>query len=124
MNGLIRGLQVVPNRPNNDVWNGRDYKLIADMVYQSKSGIIYTVPMGFVTNFATWIRSSGRWVEGSVLHDYLYTKEGSNKYGTTRKIADKLFKEMMTRSCCPRWRINMFYYGVRLFGWYFYEGNK
>lgn len=124
MNGLIKALSCTPNRENDTgEWNGRDYRLLDAMEYESKDGIRYVVPAGFVTDFATWIRSSGKWAEASVLHDYLYSKDGSVQYGTTRKQADKLFKEVMTRSKCPRWRINMFYYGVRLFGWYFYDGN-
>lgn len=124
MNGLIKGLSCTPDRDaETGDWDGLHYRLMDDMIYKSKSGIIYTVPKGFISDFATWLRSSGKWAEASVLHDYLYSKEGSEEYGTTRKQADDLFKEMMTRSHCPRWRINMFYYGVRMFGWYFYKGN-
>lgn len=123
MNGLIKCLSVTPDRSESGEWNGRDYRLLDDMVYESKSGMIYEVPKGFVTDFATWIRSSGQWAEAATMHDYLYSAEGSKQYGTTRKQADGMFKELMTRAGCPRWRIHMFYYGVRLFGWYFYEGN-
>jgi len=81
-------------------------------VYESKAGILITVPKGYLTDFASWLKPTGRYVEAAVIHDYLYgTKAG-------RKYADNMFKEIMTRGGCPQWRINMMYYGVRAFGWW------
>lgn len=116
--GLIKPLSVKPDRRQGKPWNGRDFILLNDLVYKSKAGIIITVPKGFHTNFATWLKPTGRYIEASVIHDYLYGQRAGRKY------ADKMFKELMERGGCPRWRVNMMYYGVRLFGWYAYSKSK
>ena len=116
--GLYKPLQLMRDYSAGRDWNGRTYVLGADMVYETKSGIIYTVPKGFKTDLATWIKPSGRYLEAAVLHDYLYS------IAAGRKIADKLFKELMYRGGCTRFRTNIMYYGVRLFGWWSYYGKN
>ena len=118
MRGLRLPLQLIRYKVDGE-WDGKTYKLGKPMEYCTKGGIIWTVPKGFVTECAAWIRRRGRFEEAAVLHDFLY----SEKVG--RKYADKIFKEAMERACCPKWRINMFYYGVRAFGWMpYYFGGK
>ena len=97
-------------------WLNR-YRLTQLMVYVTKGRVVIEVPVGFITNFATWIKPRGKYDEATVVHDYLYSEEGQKLYGFTRKQADKIFKEMMERGGCSRARIHIMYYGVRLFGW-------
>lgn len=123
MKGLLTPLNTEPARVEGVTWNGKLFRLLAALIYNTKSKVKITVPAGFVTNFATWIRPTGRWIEATVVHDFLYSKEGYEAYGFTRKEADEVFKEMMTRAGCPRWRINAFYYAVRVFGGFNYEGK-
>lgn len=114
MKGLRLPLRVEPNREDGKEYDGRQWKLIAPLVYETKDGIIHTVPIGFVTDFATWIKPTGRYQEAAVVHDYLYYTAAGRKY------ADHIFKEMMERGGCTRARVNMMYYGVRCFGWWAY----
>lgn len=99
------------------------YELTKDLVYATKAGVIITVPKGFVTNFATWIKPRGRYDVASVIHDYLYTAPVA-KSSKHRHYADRIFNEVMRRGGCSQARINMMYYGVRLFGWlpYYFGG--
>jgi hypothetical protein len=119
MKGLKTALGVV--RFGNKKWHSlQKYKLTKDLIYCTKAGIIITVPKGFITNFATWVKPRGRYDVASVVHDYLYSPDGIERYNYTRHGADKLFNEMMRRGGCSQKRINMMYYGVRCFGWWAY----
>jgi hypothetical protein len=118
MKGLQTPLAVKPARRESS-WNGKDYELLSALVYHTKAGVIITVPKGFITDFASWIKQTGRYIEAAVIHDYLYRTQAGRKY------ADKIFKEVMTRGGCTRFRINLMYYGVRLFGSYaYYVSNR
>lgn len=117
MKGLISPM-AVRRLPKKHWWNLRKYEFISSMSYASKCGVIITVPAGFVTDFATWIKPRGRYELAAALHDYLY----SIKAG--RSFADGIFKEVMSRAGCSRLRINVMYYGVRLFGWIAYYGGR
>ncbi len=118
MKGLRLPLRVESAR-DADGYNGNSWRLTDPLVYETKAGIIITVPKGFITDFATWIKPVGRYTEAAVVHDYLYRIKSGRKY------ADRIFKEMMMRGGCTRARINMMYYGVRLFGWVpYYFTNK
>jgi hypothetical protein len=77
------------------------------------------VPAGFVTDFASVPRipiayelCGAKANEASVVHDYLY----SNGKLCTRAQADAVFKEAMLLSGVPKWRANIMWAGVRLFG--------
>jgi hypothetical protein len=98
------------------------YALTKRLMYTSKiAAAIITVPKGFVTNFATWIKPRGSYEIPAVIHDYLYSKEGKERYGLNRHQADRVFNEAMHRAGCSQFRINVMYYGVRLFGWWTYH---
>lgn len=114
MKGLRLPLRVKPAREDGDRYDGRTWELTSPLVYECKMGLIITVPAGFKTDFATWLKPTGRYTEAAVIHDYLYSTRAGRKY------ADKIFKEVMERGGCTRARVNMMYYGVRLFGWWAY----
>ena len=92
----------------------KKYKLTHPLVYESKAGLIITVPAGFITNFATWIRPRGKYDVAAAIHDYLYAIKAGKLY------ADRIFKECMERGGCSRARVNMMYWGVRIGGWFGY----
>ena len=113
MKGLKTALGVI--RYGEKKWYSlQKYKLTKSLVYESKAGIIITVPSGFITNFATWLKPRGRYDVAAVVHDYLYGIQAGRHY------ADRIFNECMRRGGCSQARINMMYYGVRLFGWWTY----
>ncbi len=87
---------------------------------------ILTIPVGFVTDFASTPRllwpvlpPAGRWGKPSVLHDFLYRTNGI----ATRAQADRVFLEAMTVLGIG-WRTrSIMYAGVRVFGASSYKGG-
>lgn len=114
--GFIRYGKAKRFRP----WTQR-YMLTHILAYKTKRDLTIVVPKGFITNFATWVKPRGLYEVAAALHDYLYSKDGVESYGLTRHEADKVFRECMRRAGCSQARINMMYYGVRLFGWAAYN---
>jgi len=118
----MKGLQTplsLGRRYIKNVWDGKTYVLLTPMLYLTRSNIYHEVPAGFVTDCASWVRRRGRFEEAAVMHDYLYSQQAGFMY------ANRIFKEMMERAGCARWRINLYYYGVCCFGWYAYHfGGK
>jgi len=105
--------------PKKHWWQLRKYELTHDLVYDTHAGITIVVPKGFITNFATWIKPRGRYDIAAVIHDYLYSElPRSNRQ---RHYSDRIFNECMRRGGCSQARINLMYYGVRLFGWWAYH---
>ena len=79
----------------------------------------YVVPKGFETDFASIPRIFwrvwppwGPWTPAAIMHDRLYVT-----HSTTRKEADRRFREAM-RLCDVNWFTRWaFWAGVRLAGW-------
>lgn len=95
--------------------------LNAALVYQSDvAGQVIIVPKDFSTDFASvprWLPLAFAWLGGhgdsaATVHDYLYTEKP-----VSRKMADQVLREALRVSYVARWRIPLFYLGVRLFGW-------
>lgn len=86
---------------------------------------VITVPVGFVTDFASiprafWsiIPPHGIYAKAAIIHDYLYT------HGTKgRKYADDVFDEGMKVLGVSDFTRKAMYLAVRLFGSGRYEGN-
>lgn len=118
MRGLLKPLQLIRYYIDGE-WDGKTYQLGKPMEYATKAGIVYTVPKGFITDCASWVRRRGRFEEAAVMHDYLYSIKAGYSF------SNRVFKEMMERAGCVRWRINLYYYGVCAFGWTsYYFGRK
>lgn len=86
----------------------------------AENGEIYTVPAGFITDFASSRIGSFNLLPLSfvygispVLHDYLYSTGI-----VTRSRADSLFLEAMISQKRSRWIAYKAYFGVRIFGKY------
>ncbi len=94
--------------------NGRTiYRLTNDM---DISGFI--IPAGFVTDLATiprfilWlIPQRGAYDKAAILHDYLLLK-----FDKPKKEVDRIFLEQMKADGVVRWKRNLMYIAVRLFG--------
>ncbi len=76
---------------------GKWFKVLAPFKYYAKSGIIYVIPAGVYTDFASiprwcrWMISRvGRHGKAAVLHDYLCARKI-----VPRKVADDVFLEAM-----------------------------
>jgi len=110
--------------------DGRKWRLVFQFCYgvgKKYSHDRITVPVGFVTDFASspppvWfiIPPWGKYGKAAIIHDYLYqTKQRS------RKEADLIFREAMTVLGVAKWRVFLMYYGVRIFGFLaWHEGKK
>lgn len=107
---------------HSDYW-----RLVQDMMYQTEGGKIITVPKDFLTNLASVPRMlrpilnrNGKSRRPAVLHDWLYT----NQVCVSRKEADKLFYEAL-RSEGMNWAgAQVYYRGVRAFGFFYYGKCK
>ena len=116
--------------------DGRKWKLIRTFRYHVGSlgsGVVITVPAGFVTDFASsprifWpiVSPWGKWGKAAIVHDLLYqtrsyfveTIDDWHFHETvTRKWADQIFLEAMEVLGVAPWRRKLMYWGVRLFGW-------
>jgi len=101
--------------------SGRVFRLTESFSfhYDGPDGLeIYTVPKGFVTNFASipkflWsiYGPIGTATKGSVIHDYLYTTAE-----VPRLKADQIFKEGIITIDGGTSKANVFFSAVRLFG--------
>lgn len=96
------------------------WQVTSPFSYQADSGEIYTVPVGFVTDFASVPRIpiifdlvGDRGNEAATLHDYLYSKPHAV---STREMADQLLKEAALAQGCSPWVAWALYLGVRLGG--------
>ena len=90
------------------------------------SGILISVPAGFVTDFASvprilrWlIDTVGTHGKAAVLHDYLYSRGVP-----TRLIADAVFLEAMGVLGVPCLRRWLMFHGVRCGGWYAWRKHR
>ena len=86
----------------------------------------YTIPEGFITDFASvsgvtalFILPWGRYGVGSIIHDFCYRTQLFD-----RKTSDLVFKHVMDIYNTQRWRINVIFYSVRLFGWISFNRSK
>lgn len=94
------------------------WRLTKPLRYVSPKYGNFTVPAGFVTDFASIPRLPGVFLifgdtahEAAALHDYLYA---TGK--VPRDVADKIFLEAMRDTGVAWWRRILMYLGVRLFG--------
>ena len=103
--------------------SGGMFRLLEPLIYLAKSERVYTVPIGFETNFASFpgivrlfLPVNGRHRKAATLHDYLY-----NTGITGRKKADTLFHEAMENTGVRRPVGWLMFSGVRAFGWIIYR---
>lgn len=95
--------------------------------YETEAGWIIEVPERFETDLASVPRllwpvvgphelSPG----AAVVHDYLYRRGGP----VTRREADRLLREIaLEHPHVAKWRVDVAYYALRLFGWSAWQGE-
>lgn len=72
--------------------------------------------------FHTIVHPFGPYFGSALIHDFLYSKESTKKYGhITRKTADEIFLEGMYNMGVPWYKRNPMFRSVRLFGWRSYK---
>lgn len=96
------------------------WRLLADLVYLSGAGQTFSVPAGFVTDFASVPRipvafflAGDSCHEAAVLHDWLYTVHPVDRAG-----ADALLREACEACSVPAWRRWLVWAGVRVGGFH------
>lgn len=101
------------------------WKLLSPLGYQSDLlGVILTVPIGFVTDFASVPRVpiafwffADRGNSAATLHDWLYTTDSSLTHPVKdRETADAILKEAAMAQGCPSWVAYALWAGVRIGG--------
>ena len=82
---------------------------------------VYTVPQGFLTDGASIPRflwrlcghpMATRRFPVAVIHDYLYSEPG----GRSRAEVDELYHDGLVALGFPKWKANIEYWAIRLFG--------
>ena len=108
--------------------DGKRWKLVEEFDYWTilpGEKVTIKVPSGFITDFAStpkilWpiFPPWDKYGKAAVLHDYLYSTKLF-----PRKTCDKIFKEAMTVLKVPKWKRELMYLAVRLFGKSHYDKN-
>lgn len=106
--------------------SGEEWQLQAPLSYIHKSGLIITVPRGFITDLASiprlfhsLIPVNGRHSPAAILHDYLYATQT-----VSRKQADGFFFDAMEDIGVNPIRRKAMYWAVRLGGWLAWEERE
>lgn len=112
--------QPIPPAPLLPFADNRQWVLFDDMKYEiGRSGVVVTVPKGFVTDFAsipqafwsTGLSPNGLYSKAAVVHDYLYWTQTC-----TRQQADNLLVIAMKESGVRAPSRQLVFDGVRLGG--------
>lgn len=101
------------------------WKLIAPLEYKADSGTVYSVPIGFVTDFASvprlpfiFVAFGDRANSAATLHDWLYCRDPITKNHPVadRETADLLLKEAALAQGVSTEVAEALYLGVRAGG--------
>ena len=96
------------------------WRLLVDLVYSSPlAALTFTVPAGFVTDFASVPRylpiafalTGDTAHRAAVIHDWLYTT-----HQVDRATADAVLREAAISCGVPTWRADLLWEGVRIGG--------
>lgn len=109
--------------------DGRNWRLLRDLLWESPTGGYIIIPAGFITDFASVPRffwrlvppagsgKHGAYGPASVVHDYLYRTKQYRGARIRRFFADAIFREIMTEYDVEGWRKWVMWASVRLLGW-------
>ena len=107
--------------------DGKYWKLLTPLIFESTEHGIIRVPAGFKTDFASVPRIpivysmfGNTSHSAAVIHDWLYSGRG----GVTRKGADEVFVEAMKAKKQSEWRRKPMFWAVRLFAGFAYSKEK
>ena len=114
---------------------GGDWKtwvLEDEAIWETDEGWVVTVPVNFMTDFASIPFLFRWWQTGSVgpqrtaayFHDYLY----SSQTDAGRRESDRVFRDVMEFVAVDNWRNkfrrNAMYYALRVGGWAAWRSNQ
>lgn len=116
---LVSGCLVIPAPTVRPFADGNEWVLVEPLRYSIRdSGLVITVPKGFVTDFASIPRMfwavlipTGRYGRAAIVHDYLYWEQSC-----TREQADRILLLGMTESGVDRVKRDTIFAAVRLAG--------
>ena len=99
--------------------DGKKWKVINAFLYEKNNGDIITVPVGYITDFASIPRlfwrvighPAGKHGKAAVIHDYLYSTHLYSK-----KESDKIFYNGMRVSGVSWIKVSLMYNIVKWFG--------
>lgn len=107
--------------------DGKYWRLLTPLIFESKNCGIIQVPIGFKTDFASVPRIPivysmfGNTSHSSaVIHDWLY----SGRANVSRKEADEVFIEAMKAKKQSKWRRKPMFWAVRLFAGFAFNKEK
>lgn len=119
MSAFLNRLLVTPNP------DGRTWVLLRDFIYDSSLAGTITVPVGFITDFASTPRSAwqlfppwGKYGPAAVIHDWLYWDKPVSK-----DTADKVLLEAMEILGVDEVARNTIYTAVAAFGQHGWDGD-
>lgn len=96
-----------------------NWKIIEPFLYQSDIfGGIIEIPVGFPTDFASFIIARQWAHRAAVIHDYLYAT-----HVTSKIMADRIFLEAMKLDGIWLWKRQLMFDAVFLFGWSSYTSG-
>lgn len=104
--------------------DGNMFELTSPLIYNQNQPTQVTVPIGFLTDFASIPRVvkilfTGKEINNpaSVVHDYLYTHHFyDDGQKITREQADNILHDIMTLTNSPKFSTKVIHFFVRLFG--------
>lgn len=112
--------------PDLRMLSSGDWQLLASLSYFHRSGLIITVPRGFITDLASiprifhsLIPQHGSHSPAAILHDYLYATQEMS-----RSKADQLFRDAMEDIGVNPVRRYAMYLAVRAGGWAAWNSRK
>jgi hypothetical protein len=115
-----------------------NWELLEELAFESALLGLITVPVRFVTDFASIPRILWRILPpidihrmAAIVHDFLYREQplfggypGGEPKRVTRKQADLVFLEAMRAIDVPEWKARVMYAGVRAGGWLTFRKHK
>lgn len=107
--------------------DGKDWRLLQSLIFDSDEYGIIRVPVDFKTDFASVPRLplvyslfGNTSHSAAVVHDYLY----SGQMNISRKGADEIFIEAMKSRKQSKWRRKPMFWAVRLFSGFAYKEKE
>ncbi len=99
--------------------NDKEWKLLEDVIIENILDFkVIKVPKNFICDLASIPRAlwsifpkHGKYIRAAIIHDFLYRLKEID-----RKLADKVFYEVMLLDKVPKWKAYSFYRFVRTFG--------
>jgi hypothetical protein len=99
------------------------WRLVEDFGYESRSGRVFTVPAGFLTDFASVPRlfwpilplSDAVYDKAAVIHDYAVRNR--RELGISLLECHQVFREALLCAGTGRWKARVMYGAVVAFGW-------